>query len=114
MSQFVVLQCCTNDTDAITPAPLVSQNAQKRRTRGRNRLAIRNENDPKQIYIQTYFKWNKVKLLTPNTLDKVLMHHQRGVQELWYEPGSKVLKQGVKQIQTSIRDMKNVIHAVDR
>ena len=95
------IQSSTNDT--ITPSPLVAQNVQqKRRTRSRSRLAIRNKNEPKQIIIN-FFQGKQSK--APNTLGKVLMHHQRVAQELRYEPGSKVLKQRLTKIQTIIRNM---------
>ena len=98
------IQSSTNDM--ITPSPLVAQNAQqKRRTRNRTRLAIRSQNDPTRIIIN-FFQGKQSN--SPNTLGKVLMHHQRVAQKLRYEPGSKVLKQRLTKIKTIIRNMKKL------
>ena len=105
-SAVLTPQIKSHSNDVNTPSQMhVAANnvQQKRRTRSMRRLVGDHESNPKQI-IRIFFQGKQS--APPNTIGKVLMHHQRVAQELRYDPGSKVLKQRLKQIQTTIRNMK--------
>ena len=111
------IKLTTNDT--ITPSPLLQQNvhqkvsrarkkrvSKKRRLSSRLRLANSKENQPKQL-INDFFKAHKQgKQSTTVTLGKVHMQHERVAQELRHEPGSKVLQQRMKKLQTLVKNLK--------